>query len=368
MYWADLLALRIQRANVDGSGIEDVVTPGLCGPISIALDKDAGIMYWTDVYSMMGTSDYISKIQRSNMDGSGVQELVSSGLSSPAAIALDTIAGKMYWPDYDAGKIQRANLDGTAVEDLVISGLSNPVGIALDTVADKMYWIDNGTDKIQRANLDGSIVEDLVISGLSAPYGITLDIPAAKMYWIDEGTDNIRRANLDGTGVEVIVSSGLYLPRGIALAGATGGGLIGSDLGGSYTASFWDSDINPDVNGIGNGSDPNVIGESTANMHTQSTYTSVGWDFVGETVNGPNDIWRLCEDGIDYPKLSIQFLLGDFVCPDGVDFVDYSFFSGRWGDTDCADANDCDRTDIDLSGEVDWGDAKMFCEQWLEGW
>ena len=37
----------------------------------------------------------------------------------------------MYWTDPAAGKIQRARLDGTAVEDLVTSDLSNPRGIAL---------------------------------------------------------------------------------------------------------------------------------------------------------------------------------------------------------------------------------------------
>ena len=47
----------------------------------------------------------------------------------------------MYWTDYDAdgttypygqGKIQRANLDGSNVEDLITTGLRYPIGIALD--------------------------------------------------------------------------------------------------------------------------------------------------------------------------------------------------------------------------------------------
>ena len=66
-------------------------------------------------------------------------------------------------------KIQRANLDGSNVEDLVTQGLSSPRGIALDVEGGKMYWTDSGTDKIQRANLDGSNIEDLVTQGLSSP-------------------------------------------------------------------------------------------------------------------------------------------------------------------------------------------------------
>ena len=39
--------------------------------------------------------------------------------------------GTMYWTDSDADRIQRANLNGSGVEDLVTSGLDGPHGIAL---------------------------------------------------------------------------------------------------------------------------------------------------------------------------------------------------------------------------------------------
>jgi formylglycine-generating enzyme required for sulfatase activity len=37
-------------------------------------------------------------------------------------------------------------------------------------------------------------------------------------------------------------------------------------------------------------------------MQTASTFLDAGWDFVGEIVNGPNDIWKIW-DGHDYPRL-----------------------------------------------------------------
>ena len=124
----------------------------------------------------MGTE----KIQRANLDGSAVEDLVTSGVSGPYGLALvpggsdrnvGKPAGKMYWTDYVTNKIQRANLDGSAVEDLVTSGLDNPAGLALDPAAGKMYWTDHGTSKIQRANLDGSAVEDLVTSRFATTMG-----------------------------------------------------------------------------------------------------------------------------------------------------------------------------------------------------
>ncbi len=76
---------------------------------------------------------------------------------------------KVYWTDNRADKIQFANLDGSGVEDLVTAGLTYPHGLALDMARGKMYWTDHGTGKIQRANLDGTGVEDL-IAGLG--YGL----------------------------------------------------------------------------------------------------------------------------------------------------------------------------------------------------
>jgi len=79
------------------------------------------------------------------------------------------------------------------------------------------------------------------------------------------------------------------------------GALVGYDDGGSYVSCFWDSDVNPDANGIGNATDPNVIGKPTDEMQTESTFTDAGWDFVGETVNGIEDIWFIPQQ--DYPHL-----------------------------------------------------------------
>ncbi len=127
------------------------------------------------------------------------------------------IAGKIYSTDWGADRIQRADLTGTGVEGLVTAGLSNPGGIALDVAAGKMYWTDWGTVMIQRANLDGTAVEDLVIAGLSTPYGIALDPAAGKMYWTDNSAGKIQRADLDGSDIEDLVATGAWT-RFIALA------------------------------------------------------------------------------------------------------------------------------------------------------
>ena len=214
MYWTDYTRGKTQRANLDGSNVDTLITTtGWTTQRGIALDVGRGKMYWTATGP--------AKIRRANLDGSNVEDLITTGLGASEGIALDVGRGKMYWTEtYNTTKIRRANLDGSNVEDLITTGLGRPYGpygIALDVGRGKMYWTDIGTAKIRRANLDGSNVEDLITTGLSYPRGIALDVGRGKMYWTDIGTAKIRRANLDGSNVEDLIITGVRGPVGIAL-------------------------------------------------------------------------------------------------------------------------------------------------------
>jgi len=98
------------------------------------------------------------------------------------------------------------------------------------------------------------------------------------------------------------------------------GGSIGYDDGGSgiYTKCFWDSDVNPDVNGIGNTTDPNVIGKSTSEMQKESTFTD--WDFI--------EIWNIGENQT-YPFLRV-YPAGDLNHDGRVDGRDLAIIAMRW--------------------------------------
>ncbi len=221
MYWADYGTNKIQRADLDGSNVEDLITTGLNNPFGIALDVGGGKMYWTDY----GTN----KIQRADLDGSNVEDLIS-GLSRPYGIALDVGGGKMYWTDSRTSRIQRADLNGSNFENLITTGLRTPWAIALDVGGGKMYWTDSGTNKIQRADLDGSNVEDLITTGLDRPWGLALDVGGGKMYWMDQIPAKIQRADLDGSNVEDLITTGLSGIEAIALD-VGGGKMYWTDSG-----------------------------------------------------------------------------------------------------------------------------------------
>ncbi len=138
MYWTrntvDAHVSAIQRAGLDGLGVESLVMKDYGGQTTaIALDPAAGLMYWGYVDPNID-SIYAGMIKRSNLDGSDV-ESIASGLFFPAGIALDLDAGKIYWTDtgrfLSDGAIRRADLDGANAETL-LDGLPAPRGIALD--------------------------------------------------------------------------------------------------------------------------------------------------------------------------------------------------------------------------------------------
>ncbi|MGA2679453.1 MAG: GLUG motif-containing protein [Sedimentisphaerales bacterium] len=95
---------------------------------------------------------------------------------------------------------------------------------------------------------------------------------------------------------------------------------VGGLIGGSYrsiVSSYFLITSGPD-NGLGT-----PLTESL--MKKQSSF--VGWDFVGETANGLNDIWTICE-GFDYPKLAgAPLVISQCVVKAGN--TDYISISGR---------------------------------------
>jgi len=74
------------------------------------------------------------------------------------------------------------------------------------------------------------------------------------------------------------------------------GGLLGHSWG-TATACFWDTQTSGQTTSAGG------TGKTTPEMQTAATFLDAGWDFVGETVNGSEDIWKIAE-GLRYPRLS----------------------------------------------------------------
>jgi hypothetical protein len=148
------------------------------------------------------------------------------------------------------------------------------------------------------------------------------------------------------------------------------GGFVGNDVSGSIIYSSYFLDSSGPANGYGT---PLFDYE----MKQQASF--VGWDFVGETINGTEDIWCIFE-GYTYPKLAWYWCepnSPDVGCPgEGgpgggngkspnyddkgiVNFIDYAIFAAAW-------LTENPLVSLDNDTDVDIYDLKIFCNAWLE--
>ena len=98
-------------------------------------------------------------------------------------------------------------------------------------------------------------------------------------------------AGLNGGDLSQCYSAGI-----VSSIGEHFGGLVGSGLVDRVTACFWDIQTSGQAESAGG------MGKTTAEMQAANTFLDAGWDFVGETANGTDDIWWILE-GKDYPRL-----------------------------------------------------------------
>ncbi len=104
------------------------------------------------------------------------------------------------------------------------------------------------------------------------------------------------------------------------------------------------------MNACGNYDLYDSLGRTTAEMQTASTFLEAGWDFVGETENGTEDIWKIIE-GQTYPLLSWQKYGGRTGEPNDP----YLIYTAEHLNALGTEPNDYDKhfklmADIDLSG------------------
>lgn len=173
----------IHSVKLDGTDRKIVVPPSLRGTrlITTPVQNEAnGRLFW-----MARREPRQTRIVSVDVDGA---DFTDHGPAPGAwdqyhfhGLAIDPRRNKLYWPLYAARKIQRSDLDGTNVED-VLSGLGGePQAIALDLDGGKIYWGEVHGKMIGRANLDGSDRQTLK-SHLRLPRGLAIEFakPAGK--------------------------------------------------------------------------------------------------------------------------------------------------------------------------------------------
>ena len=115
-------------------------------------------MYWTDWGS-------IPKIEKASMDGSSREAIVTDSLGSPSGLTMDYSTQTLYWTDPTLHTLERCSYDGS--DRMVISStVTNPFGITV--LQNTLYWGDLENATIYSALISDPSNTSVVIAGL--PY------------------------------------------------------------------------------------------------------------------------------------------------------------------------------------------------------
>ncbi len=227
----------IERANFDGSDRTVIIPKGATfTPKQMQIDAEAGLIYWCDREGM--------RVMRVRTDGSDITVLVETGSTEAdraderlhcVGIALDREAGRMFWtqkgpPNAGEGRIFSAPLElpaGVSPRDrtditLLFDNLPEPIDLEWDETNRTLYWTDRGDppqgNTLNRCRfIDGTPgTHEILLSDLAEGIGLALDVAHNRAFVSDLG-GFVREANLDGTGSPQVVLSGRGWLTGIAL-------------------------------------------------------------------------------------------------------------------------------------------------------
>jgi hypothetical protein len=221
LFVLDLSGGRVFSLNADGSD-QKVIVIGCRHPDGIAVDVEAGHVYWTNM-GVPNLND--GSIERADLDGQNRKMIVPErGTFTPKQLYLDKNNGKLYWSDREGMRVMRSNLDGSKIETLVETGHGDAdrldatkwcVGITVDAERRKMYWTQKGPDKAGQGRIFRASIEipngqtaanrtdiEVLFDNLPEPIDLDLDLNNRMLYWTDRGDpprgNTVNRAPMDG--------------------------------------------------------------------------------------------------------------------------------------------------------------------------
>lgn len=107
LFFLDLSAGRILSAKPDGSDLKTIVNEGQKLPDGLALDVEAGHIYWTNMGDPKRND---GSIMRSDLNGRNMVTIVPpGGMFTPKQLQMEKKNGKLYWSDREGMRIYSAS-------------------------------------------------------------------------------------------------------------------------------------------------------------------------------------------------------------------------------------------------------------------
>lgn len=171
VYWTNYLLREVERANLDGSSPQVLYTQSSATSIEgIAVDHRDGYIFFV----IPGTG-----ILRADLNGAGTTVIVPDTTSTLRDVQLDLLHDKVYWTAWftksGSSVLRRSNLDGSGVETIVTNPFQEIWGIALNPASGLLYYTSPYSQAIHLAQLDGTNDQVLASGLVFQPGYIALD-------------------------------------------------------------------------------------------------------------------------------------------------------------------------------------------------
>lgn len=192
LYFSTGMQGSLRRHDLASGMMDSIITDGVVETRSIALDVDAGYIYWADAGA--GT------INRSNWDGSGVETLIT-GLERPVALKIDPTNEVMYWLDSKSRRIEKAAVGGGEIT-MVSTNVTGSSPLLFDGASNSLLWtsFDEGSGLVHQQSLDTGEASVLFSISNKIPLALAMDEESRMLYWseigIDGGNGRIRSYDL----------------------------------------------------------------------------------------------------------------------------------------------------------------------------
>ncbi|KAF7654632.1 hypothetical protein LDENG_00066940 [Lucifuga dentata] len=177
LYWIDgvnsqIVAVRLTTATISAPVQSIILDEDLDQPRSLALLPQKGLMFWTEIGSMV-------KIERAGMDGSERTVVVNSSLGWPGGVAVDSVSDRVYWTDERLRAVGSATLDGNDIRILQLKESTNPFSLAVFN--DMIYWSDPRKRMVQAAHKITGKNHQVLLKRLRQPFAVKVIHPLLQM-------------------------------------------------------------------------------------------------------------------------------------------------------------------------------------------
>ncbi|MBN1524916.1 MAG: DUF5050 domain-containing protein [Spirochaetales bacterium] len=194
LYWTDYDNYnKILCSNLDGTGVQTVVSVAGNPVYDCAVDSERGHLYWNEG----------KMIRRGNLDGSGAQDVYENLGTYVLYLSLDSQSGRIYF--HPGTTIMRVNTDGTG--PLMVCTASIQRGMDIDAFNKIIFWVqDLSRQGFEQADLDGEN-KTLIDIGENPNKGFTVD-PNGFIYYgvFGDPADSISRCTFAGTGITPVIT------------------------------------------------------------------------------------------------------------------------------------------------------------------